>query len=128
MVSIGNEIRNGILWPVGQVNWSANTGWDHLTTLLKAGVNGARASNRRGHRLLIMLHYDQGGDDADSRTLYDHIVAASVPFDVIGLSYYPFWHGTLSQMRASVDDLAVRYPKWIVIAESQYAWTLAGGD
>ena len=37
MVSIGNEIRNGILWPVGQVNWSTNTGWENLTTLLRAG-------------------------------------------------------------------------------------------
>jgi Glycosyl hydrolase family 53/F5/8 type C domain len=36
MVSIGNEIRNGILWPVGQVDWTADTGWDNLTTLLKA--------------------------------------------------------------------------------------------
>jgi Glycosyl hydrolase family 53 len=43
MVSIGNEIRNGILWPVGEVNWSTDTGWDNLTTLLKAGVAGARS-------------------------------------------------------------------------------------
>jgi arabinogalactan endo-1,4-beta-galactosidase len=128
MVSIGNEIRNGILWPVGQVDWTNSTGWDNLTTLLKAGVAGARAGNPPGHRLLIMLHFDQGGDNALSRTFYDHMVAAGVPFDVIGLSYYPFFHGTLSQMRANVDDLAVRYRRWIVIAESQYPWTLANGD
>jgi arabinogalactan endo-1,4-beta-galactosidase len=128
MVSIGNEIRNGILWPVGEVDWANNTGWNHLTTLLKAGVAGARAANPSGHRLLIMLHFDQGGDNADSRTFYDHMVDAGVPFNVIGLSYYPFWHGTLSQMRANVDDLAVRYHRRIVIAESQYAWTLANGD
>ncbi|MBV8998881.1 MAG: glycosyl hydrolase 53 family protein [Solirubrobacterales bacterium] len=128
MVSIGNEIRNGILWPIGQVNWTTNTGWDNLTTLLKAGVDGARAANPRGHQLLVMLHFDQGGDNADSRTFYDHMVSAGVPFDVIGLSYYPFFHGTLSQMRANVDDLAVRYHKGIVIAESQYPWTLANGD
>ena len=53
---------------------------------------------------------------------------AGVPFDVIGLSYYPFFHGTLSAMRANVDDLAVRYGKPIVLAESQYPWTLANGD
>jgi arabinogalactan endo-1,4-beta-galactosidase len=128
MVSIGNEIRNGILWPVGQVDWTNNTGWDNLTTLLKAGVAGAQAGNPAGHRLLIMLHFDQGGNNAMSRTFYDHMVAAGVPFNVIGLSYYSFFHGTLSQMRANVDDLAVRYRKPIVIAESQYAWTLAGGD
>jgi arabinogalactan endo-1,4-beta-galactosidase len=128
MVSIGNEIRNGILWPAGQVDWTADTGWSNLTTLLKAGVAGARAGNPSGHRLLVMLHFDQGGDNAMSRRFFDHMVAAHVPFDVIGLSYYPFWHGSLSDMRANVDDLATRYGKQIVIAESQYPWTLANGD
>ena len=128
MVSIGNEIRNGILWPVGQVDWTNDTGWDNLTTLLKAGVAGARAGSPAGHQPLIMLHFDQGGDNTMSRRFYDHMVAAGVPFDVIGLSYYPFFHGSLSQMRNNVDDLSGRYRKQIVIAESQYPWTLAGGD
>jgi arabinogalactan endo-1,4-beta-galactosidase len=128
LVSIGNEIRNGILWPVGQVNWSADTGWANLTTLLKAGVAGARAGNPPGHRLLVMLHFDEGGNNADSVRFFDHMVSGGVPFDVIGLSYYPFFHGPLSAMRANVDDLATRYGKPIVLAESQYPWTLANGD
>jgi arabinogalactan endo-1,4-beta-galactosidase len=128
MVSIGNEIRNGILWPVGQVDWTANTGWGNLTTLLKAGVAGARSGNPSGHELRVMLHFDEGGNNSDSRTFFDHMVAGGVPFDVIGLSYYPFFHGPLTAMRANVDDLATRYGKPIVIAESQYPWTLAGGD
>ena len=127
-VSIGNEIRNGMLWPVGQVNWSADTGWDNLTTLLKAGVAGARAGNPAGHQLQVMLHFDEGGNNADSVRFFDHMVSAGVPFDVIGLSYYTFFHGPLEAMRTNVDDLATRYHKPIVIAESQYAWTLAGGD
>ena len=128
MVSIGNEIRNGMLWPVGQVDWTADTGWDNLTTLLKAGVAGARAANPPGHRLLVMLHFDEGGNNADSVRFYDHMVSAQVPFDVIGLSYYPFFHGPVTSMRANVDDLATRYGKPIVIAESQYPWTLAQAD
>jgi arabinogalactan endo-1,4-beta-galactosidase len=55
-------------------------------------------------------------------------VAQRVPFDVIGLSYYPFWHGTPAELRANVDDLATRYRRDIVIAEHQYAWTLQNGD
>ncbi len=128
MVSIGNEIRNGILWPVGQVDWTADTGWDNLTTLLKAGVAGARQANPAGHKLLVMLHFDEGGNNADSVRFYDHMVSAGVPFDVIGLSYYTFFHGPVTAMRSNVDDLATRYGKPIVIAESQYPWTLANGD
>jgi arabinogalactan endo-1,4-beta-galactosidase len=128
MVSIGNEIRNGILWPIGEVNSTGGGGWDNLGALLRGGVRGARAGNPRGHRLQVMIHFDQGGDNAQTRAFYDHIIAEHVPFDVIGLSYYSFFHGPLEALRQNVDDLATRYDKSIVIAESQYAWTLAGGD
>jgi Glycosyl hydrolase family 53/F5/8 type C domain len=56
MVSIGNEIRNGMLWPVGEVDPTTGAGYDNLATLLKAGVAGARAANPPGHELLIMMH------------------------------------------------------------------------
>ena len=128
MVSIGNEIRNGMLWPIGQIDWSTGTGWDNLGMLLRAGVDGAQAGNPDGHKLLVMIHFDQGGDNAQSRAFFDHILAQHVPFDVIGLSYYTFFHGPLAAMRDNVNDLATRYGKPIVIAESQYAWTLAAGN
>ena len=128
MVSIGNEIRNGMLWPTGQVNWTAGTGWDNLATLLKAGVAGARAGNPAGHRLDVMMHFDQGGDNQQSQEFYGNLVSRGVPFDVIGLSYYPFFHGPIASMRQNVDALAGQFHKRIVIAETQYPWTLANGD
>ncbi|HZC71036.1 MAG TPA: glycosyl hydrolase 53 family protein, partial [Jatrophihabitans sp.] len=128
MVSIGNEIRNGFLWPTGQLDWTANTGWDNLATLLKAGVAGAHNGNPPGHPLRIMLHFDQGGDNADSYTFFHNLVERGVQFDVIGLSYYPFWHGPVTALRDNVDKLATQFGKDIVVAETQYAWTLANGD
>jgi arabinogalactan endo-1,4-beta-galactosidase len=129
MVSIGNEIRNGILWPVGEVNDpTVPADYGNLATLLKAGVAGARAANPPGHQLLIMMHYDQGGNNALSQAFFQNLVSQGVPFDVIGLSYYPFFHGTLSQMKANVDALATQFHKKIVIAETQYPWTLANGN
>ncbi len=129
MVSIGNEIRNGILWPAGQVTDPANpAGYGNLATLLKAGVAGARAGNPPGHQLLIMMHYDQGGDNRLSQAFFQNLVAQGVPFDVIGLSYYPFFHGAISAMRQNVDALAGQFHKKIVIAETQYPWTLANGN
>ena len=47
---------------------------------------------------------------------------------MIGLSYYPFWHGTLSQLRANLDDLAQRYRRDVSVVETQYGWTLDNGD
>jgi len=128
LVSIGNEIRNGILWPVGEINCTDCGGWDNLAQLLKAGVAGAEAGNPAGHKLLVMMHYDQGGDNALSSAFYSQLTSHGVPFDVIGLSYYPFFHGAISAMRANVDALATQFRKPIVIAETQYPWTLANGN
>jgi arabinogalactan endo-1,4-beta-galactosidase len=128
MVSIGNEIRNGMLWPTGQIDWTAGTGWDNLATLLRAGIQGARSADPAGHPLRVMLHYDQGGDNATSYQFFHNLVSRDVHFDVIGLSYYTFWHGPLTALRDNVDKLAAQFGKDIVIAETQYAWTLANGD
>jgi arabinogalactan endo-1,4-beta-galactosidase len=128
IVSIGNEIRNGILWPIGEINCTNCGGWANLAQLLKAGVAGAQAGNPGGHKLLIMMHYDQGGNNALSSAFYSELTSSQVPFDVIGLSYYPFFHGPISAMRANVDELATQFHKPIIIAETQYAWTLANGN
>ena len=128
IVSIGNEIRNGILWPTGEINCSSCGGWDNLAQLLKAGVAGARGVNPAGHKLLIMMHYDQGGNSTLSTAFFGQLTSLGVPFDVIGLSYYPFFHGAISAMRANVDALAARFGKPIIIAETQYPWTLANGN
>ncbi len=128
MVSIGNEIRNGMLWPTGQVDPTANTGWDNLATLLKAGIAGARSANPAGHPLRVMLHYDQGGNNATSFQFFHNLISRDVRFDVIGLSYYTFFHGPVTALRDNVDKLAAQFGKDIVIAETQYAWTLANGD
>jgi arabinogalactan endo-1,4-beta-galactosidase len=147
MVSIGNEITNGMLWSpststtwtsfgcsgpgVGGLSWSNNTtatGWSNLAQLLKAGVAGADAGNPPGHKLLIAIHTDLGGNNARAQVFYSNLQAQGVPFDVIALSYYPIYQGSLSDLRTNVDELATQFGKPIVIAETEYSWTLANGD
>jgi arabinogalactan endo-1,4-beta-galactosidase len=129
MVSIGNEIRNGILWPIGEINCTSCGGWAGFTQLLKAGVAGAQAGNPAGHKLLIMMHYDQGASFSLSSAFYSQLVSDDVPFDVIGLSYYPVLsEPAISGLRANVDGLATTFGKPVVIAETQYPWTLANGN
>jgi arabinogalactan endo-1,4-beta-galactosidase len=129
MVSIGNEIRNGILWPYGELNCTHCGGWPGLARLLKAGVAGAQAGNPPGHQLLIMMHYDQGASFGRSSAFYSELESHGVPFDVIGLSYYPVLsEPPISGLRKNVDGLATEFHKPIVIAETQYPWTLANGN
>ncbi|HVQ96979.1 MAG TPA: glycosyl hydrolase 53 family protein [Mycobacteriales bacterium] len=128
MVQVGNEITGGMLWPNGQIYRSNGEHWSEFTTLLNAGIAGARAGNPAGHPMEVMVHIDRGGDNGGSRYFYDHLRTFGVSYDVIGLSYYPFWHGSLATMQANLNDLAGRYGKPLVLAETSYPWTTANGD
>ncbi|HUT11055.1 MAG TPA: glycosyl hydrolase 53 family protein [Thermoguttaceae bacterium] len=112
MVQIGNEISNGFLWPDGQV-WKSGD-WDTFCGLIKAGIAGAREAD---HSVKIMLHLAWGGQNAQSRSFLDKVLAKEVQFDIIGQSYYPRWHGTLADLKANLTDLAGRYKQTIMVVE-----------
>jgi arabinogalactan endo-1,4-beta-galactosidase len=125
---MGNEITAGILWPVGQLYPADGTQrWAEFATLLKAGIAGARRGAGR-HPLRVMLHIDRGGKLGDTRWFFDNITAQQVPFDIIGQSYYPMWHGSLAELQANLEDSVARYAKPVLLAEIAYPWTFEDGD
>ena len=132
ILQVGNEITNGILWPVGQLYLSDGTQqWPQFAQLLKAGIAGAReAADRRAraHPLRIMLHIDRGGKMGDTRWFFDNITTQAVPFDIIGQSYYPMWHGSMAELQANLNDSVSRYGKPVLLAEVAYPWTFEDGD
>ncbi|WP_246002099.1 glycosyl hydrolase 53 family protein [Allorhizocola rhizosphaerae] len=120
MAQIGNEINPGMLHPDG-----STSNWANLAELLKAGVSAAKAVNSSTR---IMLHLAEGGDNAAHRQWFDQATSRGVPFDVIGLSHYTYWHGTVSALQSNMNDLASRYNKDIVVVETAYGFTLANKD
>lgn len=127
IVQLGNEVTNGMLWPTGWLSGSAGQDWAAFDELLRAAGRGAR-SRVLQHPPTVMIHLDTGGEVAEGTRFFDHLVAAGIPFDLIGVTYYPFWHGSLPQLQAMLDELADRYNRDIVIAETSYPWTLADAD
>jgi arabinogalactan endo-1,4-beta-galactosidase len=120
MVQVGNELNNGLLWPDGKTPQ-----WDNLATLLKSGCAAVKAAQPS---TAVMLHLAEGGNNIGAREWFDQISARRVEFDVIGLSHYTYWHGTLANLQYNVNDLTARYQKDIVIAETAYPFTLAEDD
>jgi arabinogalactan endo-1,4-beta-galactosidase len=120
MVQIGNEINPGMLLPDG-----STSNWTQLAQLLTAGANAAKAANSSTR---IMLHLAEGGNNGLFRSWFDQAVARGVPFDVIGASYYPYWHGPLSGLQSNLNDMVARYNKDVVVAEFAYGFTLAQDD
>jgi arabinogalactan endo-1,4-beta-galactosidase len=118
MVQIGNEIPGGMLWPDGKV--PAN--WDNLAELLKAGIAGVEAGKGNQSRPRIMIHIDKGGDKNATKTFFDKINSYRINFDVIGQSYYPWWHGSLNDLRENLIFMANEYQKDIIVVEAAYNW------
>jgi arabinogalactan endo-1,4-beta-galactosidase len=119
MVEVGNEITNGMLWPDGGPLSDAK--WDHFADLLKAGIRGVRAVDPEGS-IKIMIHIDRGSHLSVSQWFFDHLIARKVPFDIIGLSYYPYWNGPLAGLGKNLAFLARTYNKDIIIAETDFDW------
>ncbi|HUB61821.1 MAG TPA: beta-galactosidase GalA [Puia sp.] len=109
MVQVGNEINHGMIWPEGSIRHP-----DSLAALIYAGIRGVKAVDPG---CPIMLHIALGGQNDESHFFLDNMLERQVPFDVIGLSYYPRWHGTLADLRYNVDDLARQYGKDIIVVE-----------
>jgi arabinogalactan endo-1,4-beta-galactosidase len=127
IVQIGNEITHGFMWPAGQIYSPGGERWREFADLVNSCIKGARAGNH-AHPPAIMIHTDTGGDVGGSIYFFDRLRELAVPFDIIGLTYYPFWNGSLATLAENLQVLASRYGKNIIIAETAYPWTLESGD
>ncbi len=118
MVQIGNEITPGMLWPDGRL--PAN--WDNFAELLKAGIDGVEMGRADAPRPRIMIHIDKGGDKEATKRFFDRLNTYGLAYDVIGQSYYPWWHGSLQDLQENLAFMANEYQKDIVLVEVAYCW------
>ncbi|WP_345276904.1 glycoside hydrolase family 53 protein [Litoribaculum gwangyangense] len=116
MVQVGNEISNGMLWPIGKLP----DNWDNFASLLQAGINGVKASCGNNPCPKIMIHIDKGGDKTFTKYFFDKIRNYKIEYDVIGQSYYPWWHGSLLDLRECLHFASKEYNKDIIVVEAAY--------
>jgi beta-galactosidase len=109
MVLVGNEINHGLLWPDGHIGRP-----DQLAELLKAGVRGVRTVDKN---IPVMMHLALGGQNEEAVFWFDNMIARGVEFDIMGVSYYPRWHGTLEDLEYNLTDLVQRYKKPVNVVE-----------
>ncbi len=128
MVQTGNELSNGMLWPDGQIfddKTAASLGrtpeYDNLACFTSAGI---RAAKTAVPGIKTMIHLDNGGNNELYRRWFDNYIKRGEDFDIIGLSYYPFWHGTLDDLSANMADIAKRYGKELIVAEVSMGFTM----
>lgn len=116
MIQIGNEVSNGLLWPMGKT-----PNYDNIARFINAGIRAVRSLDQE---IPIMIHLDNGGNNKLYREWFDHFMEKGDDFQIIGLSYYPFWHGSLDDLSKNMNDIATRYGKELIIAEVSMGHTL----
>ena len=117
MVQVGNEITNGMLWPEGKTSdfWG-------MTRLVNAGI---RAVRKADPQIPVMLHLDQGNrQDLYREWLDRYKECGGETFEIIGLSYYPVWNGKIEGLINTMNALADRYGKEMIVAEVSQPFTM----
>jgi arabinogalactan endo-1,4-beta-galactosidase len=116
-IQIGNEITHGMLWPDG--NLENDTNWTQFITLLDTASRAVRLVLK--NKTKIVVHITSSTDWPYAKHFFDHVIG-HIDFDIIGLSYYPFSHGTLNELRLCLEQLSLNYEKSIFIVETDYRW------
>lgn len=135
MVQLGNEVNNGMMWPAGRtyaLPGEESGGYDGLAALLSQGIRAVRDNAPNNvdpeERIKTAIHLADGGNNELYRAFFDELTARDVDFDVIGLSYYSFWHGPMDRFIANMNDVAERYQKDVAVMETAYPYTPLDGD
>lgn len=117
LVAVGNELSAGLLWPYGKVPEYGN-----IAKFLSAGIRAVRDVDPA---VPVMLHLDNGGCQELYRSWFDaYFEHGGADFEYIGLSYYPFWHGTLQMLKDNMEAAALRYHKKMLVTEVSSGFTL----
>lgn len=116
MIQVGNELSNGLLWPEGKV-----PNYDNIAKFVNAGIRACRKVNAD---IPIMIHLDNGGNNELYVRWFTNFIERGEEFEYIGLSYYPFWHGSLDQLEFNMNDIAKRFNKDLIIAEVSMGFTM----
>lgn len=116
-IQIGNEINNGILFPYGTIT-------NNIENFKKIIDTGCKAVRDHSTECKIILHF-AGTEKSD--WFFDQF--NKIDYDIIGLSYYPIWHGkSLLNLKTTMDRLSKNNNKEIIIAETAYPFTLQWND
>lgn len=130
-VQVGNEITNGMLWPYGQTAYfdfdtqqygEIDTEADkRLAEILKVGIGAIKVVAD----IPTIIHLDFGGSNALYRSFFDRMGKHGLKPEIIGLSYYPFWHGTLGDLERNLVDITERYDADVMVVETAFPHTEA---
>ena len=120
MVQVGNEINNGMCGETDVAN---------VRKLLTAGSKAVReVAASSGKDILVAVHYTNIDDMKKLDTLLTGLQVKEIDYDIVGLSFYPYWHGTMEDLKNAITHVRNTYGKKVYVAENAYCYTSEDGD
>lgn len=120
MVQVGNEINNGMC---------GETDASNVRKLLASGSKAVRdAATASGKDILVAVHYTNIDDMKKLDTLLTGLQVKEIDYDIVGLSFYPYWHGTMDDLKNVIIHIRDTYGKKVYVAENAYCYTSEDGD
>ena len=119
-VQVGNEINNGMC---------GETDASNVRKLLVSGSKAVRdAATASGKDILVAVHYTNIDDMKKLDTLLTGLQVKEIDYDIVGLSFYPYWHGTMDDLKNAITHIRDTYGKKVYVAENAYCYTSEDGD
>lgn len=115
MVQVGNETTNGFIGETNQTN---------MCTLFSAGAQGVKNYNEDVKVVIHLTNPEKRNMTRWAEILDDN----KVNYDILATSYYPYWHGTLTNLATELKKVKETYNKDVMVAETSYAYTLEDSD
>ena len=115
MVQVGNETTSGFIGETDVAN---------MCTLFEAGSKGVKAYN---NEVKVVIHLTNP-EKANMTRWAKRLDENKVDYDILATSYYPYWHGTLDNLKTQLETVKNTYGKDVMVAETSYAYTLEDSD
>ena len=133
-IQTGNEISYGMLWgkntdpesSLKKTFMGNNANWDRFGKLLRQAI---KACHEVCPDAKIVIHTERVAQHAVLSYFYDKMNQLDVDYDIIGLSYYPYFHGNLDVLKKALSELEKKFSgKEIMIVETgyPYKWEVPG--
>ena len=141
IVSLGNEIRNGMLWPLGRVSVDVEpkqariANFTNMATLYASARKGVDDAVAAGvAKPEVMIHIDNGWNLTLQERWFSSLTATGMvkraDWDIFGFSMYPFYgtEATFANLRTSLNAMAAKYEKPIHVVETDWPAICTGPD
>ncbi len=116
MVQVGNETINGMC---GEYSW------DNICRLMNSASSAIRNFDKN---ILIAVHMTNPEKANSYSYIAQQLASNRVDYDVFASSYYPYWHGTLNNLTLVLGDIARKYNKYVMVAETSWVNTFNDSD